>query len=67
MEDKQLIEHLLKGIYEEIECANKMKQFTEQGKNYWQFEGKTPNKERFKRYRLILEEYLREVEKTITY
>ncbi|WP_405101628.1 hypothetical protein [Oceanobacillus sp. FSL H7-0719] len=22
MEDKQLIEHLLKGIYEEIECAH---------------------------------------------
>lgn len=66
MDEKLFIEHMIKGIYQEIDRANEMKKFTDQGKKWWGFEGDIPNKARFKRHRLMLEEHLREVEKQIS-
>lgn len=65
MDQKQLIEHLVNGIYEEIERNKEVVEFEREGNEVWNYRGKFPNKSRFNRYRLMLDESLRKVEKSL--
>ena len=62
-----VINFLTQGIKEEIARNNNCKSFLESNPNtpLWTYGGKKPNKERYKRYRLLLEEELKKQEKKI--
>lgn len=62
MNDKDLINVLIQGIHEEIDRNLDFFEHIEADKRLWEYEGVKPNKARFKRYRLLLEEKLKEIE-----
>ncbi|MBN6206243.1 hypothetical protein [Oceanobacillus oncorhynchi] len=62
MNDKDLINALIQGIHEEIDRNLDFFEHVDSDKNPYEYPGIKPNKARFKRYRLLLEEKLKEIE-----